>query len=638
MSNTFRDAVYESIDARETMQVSNVLDDDPNMRRGENGCLEYTCQGIGSDILSLSQLVRGGDVKGLAEQILERGQTEEVVQLFILNFVTRNTRGGKAEKKLAYDLFLVILRHYPETAVSLLPMFVHYGYWKDFLLIMELAQDHPHYQILQEGTFELMQHQWLKDVAAVAQYEDKLGLAEVADDQNMVTDLKKVGPQISLLAKWLPREGKALDKTIDFVDKFSKILYPSKSVRDSEESWKSDAKRKYRKQLVQLTSFLALPEVLLAAHRADEIEIHRVASKATKILSRAFLNEDKLGNIRRPDDAKRMRLRELFLDTIVERGLKGGQVFPHEIVSTIMNKTISTGMRMSLDAQWKSLWAGVVKDVKAKAAEEGLEFDPTKMVPISDVSGSMHGTPMQVSIALGIGISEITHEAFRNMVMTFSHEPEWFRFDEGDTIVEKVRKLQSAPWGMNTNFEKAYDLILKVCEQKKLRRVDMPTLIVFSDMQFDEARNSRGSSKSTMFNHIRSRVKTVGEALGWEDTEPSPIVFWNLRNTGGHPCEKGTEGTVLLSGFSPSLLKLVLNGEALKEEEVQVVQKDGTVVTEKVRVTPEQVLQTMLDDSMYDPVRKILAASREGALQPYQPIINLESKDKEDKDGEFEIV
>lgn len=608
------------------------------MQLGENGCLEYTDSGIGSDLLALSQLVRGGDVSRLAEDILERGNANEIVQLLVLNFVIRNTRGGKGEKKLAYDLFLLVLRYYPDTASALIPMFVHYGYWKDLLLMMEIALDHPNYEVLKAASFDLIGHQWQKDVAAVGDYENKLKAATLAGDEVLMDELKKSGPNISLLAKWLPREGKALDKKICFVENFAKQVYPGPSSSSGgEDSWKSVAKRKYRKQLTKLTSFLALPEVLLAAHRADEIEIARVASKATKILTRAFLYETKGGTLRPEEDAKRIRLREMFLDVIVEKGLKGGQVAPHEIVATIMkNQNISTGMEMSLEAQWKNLWAGVVKDVKAKAAEEGLDFDPTKMVPISDVSGSMSGTPMEVAIALGIGISEITHEAFRNMVMTFSERPEWFRFEEGDTIVDKVRKLQRAPWGMNTDFAKAYDLVLKVCEDNKLGREDMPCLIVFSDMQFDQACTG---SRNTMFDHIRSRVKTVAEKLGWEDSEPSPIVFWNLRNTGGHPVGKDTEGTVLLSGFSPSLLKLVMNDEALKEEEVEVVQKDGTVVTEKVRVTPEQVLQKMLADSMYDPIRKILGSSREGALVDYEYFIQDTNVGIEQAaDGDFELV
>jgi len=618
----FRDAVFTDMDTPKNMQL------------GENGCLEYTDAGVGSDILALSQLVRGGQPQELAKGILERGNTNEVVQLFVLTFVIRNTRGGKAEKKLSYDVFLHLLAHYPETAKALLPMYVHYGYWKDLFLLMDLGKRHSNYSVLRDGAMELMKHQWHKDVSALGEYERKL--RDATGDKTATENLKKKGPHISLLAKWLPREGKALDKKIDFVKDFSELVFPGATTTASDDAWQSMAKKLYRKQLSKMTSYLALPEVLLAAQRADEIDIARVASKATKLLSQAFLNEEKHGGLR-SEDAKRMRLRDIFLDTIVKKGLKGGQVFPHEIVKTIMdNRNISSAMTLALDAQWKDLWTGIVKDVKAKAKEEGLDFDPTKMVPISDVSGSMSGTPMEVSLALGIGISEITHDSFRNMVMTFDANPRWFRLEEGDTIVDKVRKLQAAPWGMNTDFAKAYDLVLEVVEKNNLKREDMPCLIVFSDMQFDQA--CTGSS-STMFRHIKQRVKKVANKLEWEDDAPSPIVFWNLRNTHGHPVDKDTEGTVLLSGFSPSILKMVMNGEALKEEEVEVVQKDGTVKTEKVRVTPEQVLKKMLDDAMYDPVRKILESSMEGALKEYEPILVEEEKKSEESDEmEFELV
>jgi len=616
----FRDAVFSDIDTPKNMHV------------GENGCLEYTDSGVGSDILALSQMVRGGNPQDLAKGILERGNTIEVIQLFVLTFVIRNTRGGKAEKKLSYDIFLHLLAYYPGTAKALLPMFIHFGYWKDLLLLMEMGKNHSNYSVLREGALELMRHQWHKDVSAVQQYEMKL--REAAGDETATMDIKKQGPRVSLLAKWLPREGKAFDKKIQFVKDFSKMVYPG-APADFGDAWQSMAKKLYRKQLSKMTAYLALPEVLLAAQRADEIDIARVASKATKLLSHAFLNEDKFGGMR-SEDTKRMRLRDMFLDTIVKNGLKGGQVLPHEIVKTIMNNhNISSAMTLALDAQWKDLWAGIVKDVKAKAEEEGLEFDPTKMVALSDVSGSMTGTPMEVAIALGIGISEITHESFRNMVMTFTADPQWFRLEEGDTIVDKVRKLQAAPWGYNTNFARAYDLVLEVVEKNKLKREDMPCLIVFSDMQFDQA--CSGRSRSTMFSHIKTRVKEVAGRLGWEDDAPSPIVFWNLRNTGGHPVDKDTEGTVMLSGFSPSLLKMVMNGEALKEEEVEVVQADGTVKTDKVRVTPEEVLRKMLDDSMYDPVRKILGSSVEGALKEYE-ILGEEEKSAESADIDFELV
>jgi hypothetical protein len=608
------------------------------MQLGENGCLEYTDFGIGSDILALSQMVRGGDPSSLSKAILERGSTSEVVNLVILLFVTRNSRGGKGEKKLAFYIFLEVWNKYPDTAKEALILFPHYGYWKDMFLLMELGNLVPGKPLF-DASLSLIKEQWLVDLSALTSYKQKLRATQEANDQAEIKGLMKKGPQISLLAKWLPREGRGSDKKIRFVDQFSRLVYPAMEKQEANEVWQSRAKANYRKQVAELTRYLDLPEVLLAAKRADEINFHRVASKATKLLTKAFLNEGK----KRSDDPKRIKLRQMFVDHIVKNGLKGGQVMPHEIVASIINSThpISKEMELALDAQWKDIWKQVVDQVKAKAAEEGLEFNPTQMVPLVDVSGSMSGVPMDVAIALGIGISEITHEAFRDRVLTFETNPTWFRLKPTDTIVQKVRQLQRAPWGQSTDFDKAYDLVLQVCLDNKLRREDMPCLIVFSDMQFNSAAGFTSycylSSPQTMFKTIEDKVRHVAQKLGWEDADPSPIVFWNLRNTGGHPVDKDTEGAVLLSGFSPSLLKLVMNGDALKEEAVEVVQKDGTVVTEKVRVTPEEILKKMLDDSLYDPVRKVLGESREGALLEYERLVQVDSHAKEEH-GEFELI
>jgi uncharacterized protein with von Willebrand factor type A (vWA) domain len=90
-----------------------------------------------------------------------------------------------------------------------------------------------------------------------------------------------------------------------------------------------------------------------------------------------------------------------------------------------------------------------------------------------DVSGSMFGTPMEVSIALSIGLSEITHEAFKDLVLTFSSQPTFHKLDPTDTIVQKVRSLASAPWGISTIFLAAYNLILGVVQRHKLAHEDM---------------------------------------------------------------------------------------------------------------------------------------------------------------------
>jgi hypothetical protein len=81
---------------------------------------------------------------------------------------------------------------------------------------------------------------------------------------------------------------------------------------------------------------------------------------------------------------------EMFIDQLVNNGLKGSQLMPHEIMQKILSTSkISRSEELVLDALWKDLWKNVVAEVKAKSEAEGLDFDPSRMVPLSDVSGSM---------------------------------------------------------------------------------------------------------------------------------------------------------------------------------------------------------------------------------------------------------
>mmetsp|Transcript_9964 Transcript_9964/g.20752 ORF Transcript_9964/g.20752 Transcript_9964/m.20752 type:complete len:605 (+) Transcript_9964:96-1910(+) len=566
------------------------------MRYGENGCPEFT--DTGSDVLNLSQLVRGNDPK--CDSILQSGNVCDVVDAITLCFLTRNVRGGKGEKDLAFKMFVSIWKHFPRTARKLLSLFAHFGYWKDLLLIAEMCRTSKdqgiknlHESVMEEA-IQLMRTQFQKDLAVVEAYEKE--------------QHKGSAPTISLLAKWLPRENSHFDKRLNFCLQFLQ--------EDETDGWNSSPQKVYRRQVSKLTSYLSLPEVYLSAKRADEIQFSNIASKATFKLSRALLNEKQDGEIR-SSDPKRIKCADLFIQHMLEKGLKGKTLMPDEIVAEILKGEVSPLRAKVLDAQWKDLWKGVVDQVKQRAQEDGLDFDPSKMVPLSDVSGSMYGKPMEVSMAMGIGISEITHPAFQNMVLTFESLPKWHMLNAGDSIVQKVQSLSRAPWGGITNFEAAYDKILEVCIKHKLAKEDVPSLIVISDMQFNQANCSSSSKSLPMYEVLRGKFASVAHKLHWKDVEPTPIVYWNARNMGGHPVEQGTVGAVLLSGFSPNMLKMVMNGEALQDQLVEIVEADGTVRTEIVRVTPSQVLRKALDESLYDPVRQILLASNERILREY---------------------
>ncbi|MFX8562011.1 DUF2828 family protein, partial [Acinetobacter baumannii] len=72
---------------------------------------------------------------------------------------------------------------------------------------------------------------------------------------------------------------------------------------------------------------------------------------------------------------------------------------------------------------------------------------------------------MEVAIALGILISELTHPAFRHRFITFHTSPEWVDLSSCATIAEKVTMSQRAPWGGSTNIEAAFEMIAQAIKR-----------------------------------------------------------------------------------------------------------------------------------------------------------------------------
>jgi NACalpha-BTF3-like transcription factor len=144
-------------------------------------------------------------------------------------------------------------------------------------------------------------------------------------------------------------------------------------------------------------------------------------------------------------------------------------------------------------------------------------------------------------------------------------------------------------------------------------------------MQFNQAQHSsHAHSWETQHELLVRKYKVAGLKACGEPWKPPHIIFWNLRgNTTGFPATADTEGVTMLSGFSPSLLKLLLSGEDLEQgEEIieEVINADGEVVLTKTKVSrrPIDVVRSALDDSQYDKVRAILGRSKEGLLAGYE--------------------
>ena len=178
-----------------------------------------------------------------------------------------------------------------------------------------------------------------------------------------------------------------------------------------------------------------------------------------------------------------------------------------------------------------------------------LSDSDENILPMIDVSGSMFGQPLAVAISLGMYLSERTKGEFKDMFLTFSEDPQLVRL-AGDSVKERLDNIVEANWGMSTDFEQAYRHILRVAKKHNVVPDSMPTmLLVLSDMQFNDSQ--RGM---THFNHMKERYEQAGYEL-------PKIVFWNLDAHMGTPAECDDDSVAMVSGFSPSIMKAILNAE-----------------------------------------------------------------------------
>jgi hypothetical protein len=438
--------------------------------------------------------------------------------------------------------------------------------------------------------------------------------------------------KLSLMAKWLPREGKSCDKKIGLVGRLGEALFPGAP----------DKKRKYRKLTSELNRQLDTPEVKMCAGKFGELEPSHIPSLCMNRHRKAFLNEDlkkvprgeeeeTKGN-RHPGDEDRVACRQAIVSMLADPSrVKGKQLHPHELVAQLREgKAKSVVEKKLMDAQWGAIRSNVlaILEEKVAAAMETGEasasggVDLGNLVAVGDVSGSMSGVPMHVSIALSILVSELAGPAFKDRFITFSEQPSWVNLADCADLASKVETTARAPWGCSTDFEKAMELILQTAQDNRLSPRDIPDLIVFSDMQFNSA--SGRHAWETQHQRLTRRYTEVGKAVCGQAWRVPRIIYWNLRaNTVGFPVQANTPNTQMISGFSPSLLSLVLQGGDLGGfEVVEEVQTDGSVkkvTKEKAGPTPYETLRMALDDEAFNPVRKVVMETGEGPLALYKP-------------------
>ncbi|KAL5552561.1 hypothetical protein UlMin_039962 [Ulmus minor] len=341
-------------------------------------------------------------------------------------------------------------------------------------------------------------------------------------------ELKK----ISLAAKWCPSIDSSFDRSTLLCESIAKKFFPRELYPEyetvEEAHYAYRVRDRLRKQvLVPLRKVLELPEVYIGANKWNEIPYERVASVAMKFYKEKFLKHD-------PERFSK------YLSNVKQGKAKiaAGALLPHDIIASLEDE--DGGLVGEL--QWKRMVEDLLKLGKMR-----------NCLAISDVSGSMSGIQMEVSVALGLLVSELSEDPWKGKIITFSKNPQ-LHFIKGDNLRSKSEFVRTMDWGRNTDFQKVFDLILGVAVNGKLKEEQMvKRLFVFSDMEFDEASPYRWETDYEV-------IKWKFWEKGYGSAVPQ-IVFWNLRDSRATPVPATEKGVALLSGFSKNLLKIFLDNE-----------------------------------------------------------------------------
>lgn len=449
-------------------------------------------------------------------------------------FYLRDIRGkGQGERRTFRVCLEWLKRRHPEAYQVNLDLIPHFGRWDD---LWAAGLEGP----CSMAVLIMIQKQFEADMKA---------LKESAADP--------AKSQVSLLAKWLPSENASSKKTIAMAKTIREYLKMSPA--------------EYRRALSALRRHLNIVERLMSAKKWPEIDYSHVPSRANLLYRKAFFKHD----------AERYNAFIEKVKTGTET-INAATLYPYDVIREVAKSVgdehgIGRGlfantpsihtMRDSLEAMWRAL-----PDFLAENPHNGL------VVP--DVSGSMYSTghgsiaPIYVAVSLAIYFAQRSKGYYSGRFLEFTSEAT-LREIKSEHICDVWRELADSPWGGSTNLQSAFDVILSAAIQNKVPKEEMPTVLyIISDMQFNQACTNNDKTNLEV-------MQCKYEQAGY----PMPqVCFWNVNAAYGTqtPAVQNTEGVIMVSGCSPSIFSMVMNGTSQ---------------------TPYQFMVSVLSDERYAAVR-----------------------------------
>jgi len=429
---------------------------------------------------------------------------EDPLKAMKILFYVRDVRGGQGERKVVHTIFKYMATAHTEAMKKNIKLIPEFGRWDDLYVFVGTP--------LERKALNLIKKQILAD---------------------MDSDTP------SICAKWVKSVNTSSTQSRRLGTLTAKVL-----------GWSA---KEYRKNISALRKKINIVEQAMCSGEWNGIDYSKVTSRASMIYRDAFGKHDPKGYAK-------------FLKD-VESGkteIKASTLYPYDLMRNVFGGCSGWGRS---DAGMSAQPYNKTIDLQWQALPNYVENSFNGIV-IADTSGSMTCagadgvSPMLVSLSLAAYIAERNEGIWKDTFMTFSSEPT-LQTLKGSNIFEKMNSFKSIV--SNTNLQASFDLILSTAKANKLKQKDLPeVVIVVSDMQFDSATSAGwGRSQSvTNFKAIKQQYKDAGY-------KKPRLVFWNVNAKGGNsPVKFDTNGTCLVSGCSPSILKTILSGEITSPQDM----------------------------------------------------------------------
>ena len=478
------------------MSYLNALEQKASETRTLNGAKAYSS--TGDACLDLFSVAGGMRYRSQQDQIrlFDRAYIENPELAMKLLFYIRDIRQGMGERQLFRTLIRHVAKTWPESAKKNIHLIPEFGRYDDLFCLLGTKCERTVVDLVR---------------------------AQLEQDQEALEARKSGKPDapISLLAKWMPSINTSSARTRGIAQRLMTDLGMDQY--------------SYRKMLSGLRANSCVTERYLTEKKPEKIRYSAVPAGAMLKYRQSFKRRDKERFTAYLSDVSAGK-EKIHCETL----------FPYQILRPYLSGCWGTADpcgKETLEALWENL---------------PREFGNENAISVIDTSGSMYCgfqgnavTPALIALSLGLYHAERCKGAFHNHFISFESKPHLIEI-HGDTLQDKLRYIQRARWGLSTNLEAVFELLLKTAVDSHASQEELPSVLyIVSDMEFNRAVRNPGKS---VYDNARERFESFGYTL-------PAVVFINVNSWQMQaPVRAHQKGAALTSGMGVSTFREKFDG------------------------------------------------------------------------------